>query len=114
MVTVRQRNTVETIPFNSAEEAWFWTMAIQLARQDGAALAWRPDGEARMADPEDIVACCDRLYRDGRITLAHARVLRRWGERQRAPHLLPERDHRLWQQAIAALEWMLRTRGIVG
>ena len=114
MVAVRQRNTVEAVPFKNAEEAWFWVMAIQLARQDGAALGWRPDGQARTSDPEDIVSCCDRLYHDGQITLAQARVLRTWGERQRVPHRPPERDHRLWQQAMAALEWMLRSRGIIG
>ena len=61
-MVVRQRITVQATPFKSAEEAWFWAMAIMLARQDGAALGWRPRPERRIrpSDPEDIVACCDR------------------------------------------------------
>lgn len=112
MALAVHKNTEATL-FASAEEAWFWAMAILLARQDGAALGWRPEGDDRPADPEDIVSCCNRLYQDRKISLAQARVLRFWGERQCLPNRLPERDHRLWQQAMAALEWMLRSRGIV-
>ena len=104
------------LPFRGGEEAWFWTMAVLVARRDGAGAAWRPTGPARPCDPEDIVKCLDALYRRRAITLLHARILRLWGERQMPPRAdLPAQigDFRVWQQAMAQLEWALRGRGIV-
>ena len=104
------------IPFHSGEEAWFWTMAALMARQDGASVAWRPDGPSRSCEPDDIIKCLDTLYQRQQIDLVHARILRLWGERQIAPQ--DDRrgnasDIRLWQQAMGPLEWALRGRGIV-
>src|SRR4051794_31909831 len=71
-------------PFGSAAEAWFWTMAALRARRDGA----QPQGTRllRPCAPDDVVKCLDGLYRRRRIDLAHARVLRMWGELGRAPN----------------------------
>ncbi len=105
-----------TIPFQSGEEAWFWTMATILARRDGAGLAWRPDRMLRPCDPEDVIKCLNSLYERRGVALLHARVLRVWGERQVAPDALAqgqEEEARLWQQAMGQLEWALRGRGIV-
>ena len=105
-----------TVPFHSAQEAWFWTVAALLARRDGAGVAWRPDGPARPCDPDDIVRCLDVLYRQRSIELLHARILRIWGERQAAPRadrMGQRSDYRLWHQALGQLEWALRARGIV-
>ncbi len=103
-------------PFQSGEEAWFWTMATILARRDGAGLAWRPDGGPRPCDPEDVIKCLNRLYEQRRLGLHHVRILRVWGERQVAPDSsMPDQaeDTRVWQQAMGQLEWALRGRGVV-
>jgi hypothetical protein len=63
-----------------------------------------------------VVKCLDGLYRQRRIDLAHARILRIWGERQMAPSLTvaaERNDHRLWIEALERLEWPLRVKGIV-
>jgi len=107
---------VELVPFRGAEEAWFWTMSALMARRDGAGIGWRPDGPHRPCDPDDVVKCLDALYRERRIELLHARILRIWGERQSAPRAdrpLQRSDVRIWQQAMGELEWTLRARGIV-
>jgi hypothetical protein len=60
--------------------------------------------------------CLDLLYWRKRIDLAHARVLRAWGERGVAPdgrHPAERREARLWQEALERLDWPLRVRGIV-
>jgi hypothetical protein len=91
-----------TQPFCNAEHAWLWTM--------GALIARRP------CDPDDVVKCLDALYRQRRIDLAHARVLRVWGERQMPPSpvVAAERqDRKLWIEALERLEWPLRVKGIV-
>ena len=101
-------------PFGSAEQAWFWTMAALRARHSGI----RGSGAAvrRPCDPDDIIRCPDRLYRNRRVDLGHARVLRLWGERQTAPDLRRASEHLdavLWHEAIERLSWPLRMKGIV-
>jgi hypothetical protein len=103
-------------PFKSADEAWFWTMAALTARRDGARIVSGAGLVARPCEPDDVIKCLDRLYRQRRIDLQHARILRIWGERQQAPdprQLREKTDSRLWREAMARLEWPLRVKGIV-
>ena len=103
-------------PFDRAEAAWLWTMAALIARRDGARYTANKGRISRPCDPDDVVKCLDRLYRQRRIELAHARVLRIWGERQIAPSplvALERHDHTLWSEALERLEWPLRAKGIV-
>lgn len=103
-------------PFRSGEEAWFWTMAALVARRDGARVKAGLGVVARPCEPDDVVKCLDRLYRQRRIDLQHARILRIWGERGTAPdpRFPSERgDAALWREAVSRLEWPLRVKGIV-
>jgi hypothetical protein len=103
-------------PFATAEDAWLWTMAALTARRDGARHSTNEGRLPRPCEPDDVVRCLDALYRQRRIDLVHARVLRAWGERQAAPsaRIAVERhDHRLWTEALQRLEWPLRIKGIV-
>jgi len=106
----------QTEPFASVDEAWFWTMAALMARRDGARIVSGAGRVTRPCEPDDVIKCLDRLYRQRRIDLQHARILRIWGERQQAPDAgtLGERgDWRLWREAMARLDWPLRVKGIV-
>lgn len=106
-----------TQPFGSVEEAWFWTMAALAARRDGARFAAGLGGVARPCEPDDVIRCLDALYRARKIGLAHARVLRVWGDRRFGPSeaCATERaEWRLWREACDRLDWPLRVRGIVG
>ncbi len=103
-----------SVPFASVEEAWYWTLAALRARREGGGAAGRR--VARPCDPDDVMRCLDTLYRRRRIDLVHARILRIWGERRRAPN--PARpaergDWRLWREAMERLDWPLRVKGIV-
>jgi hypothetical protein len=105
-----------TQPFARAEEAWLWTMAALIARREGARYTANKGLVSRPCDPDDVVKCLDGLYRQRRIDLAHARVLRIWGERQMAPSIVvaaERHDHKLWCEALERLEWPLRVKGIV-
>jgi hypothetical protein len=106
-----------TQPFPSADEAWFWTMAALVARRDGARYVAKQGAVARPCEPDDVVKCLDTLYRQRRVDLVHARILRIWGERQTAPnpaYPLERGDWRIWREALDRLEWPLRVKGIVG
>jgi hypothetical protein len=114
---VPQRRPDEAQPFRSACAAWLWCAGFLEARKLGAGAAFGTGG-IRPCEPDDIVKAIDRLYRQRRIDLQHARILRVWGERGRAP--LPhstdksERaDARVWGEAMRALDAPLRGRGIV-
>ena len=104
------------LPFVDAQEAWFWTMAALKARHHSSLGCAPTLAVARPATPEDILRCLDRLYRQRRIDLLHARILKIWGERGIAPE--PSRewqrcDANIWREAIGRLEWPLRVKGIV-
>jgi hypothetical protein len=113
---VHVRHGQEVHPFRSTEHAWLWTMAALIARREGARYTAGKGLVRRPCDPDDVVKCLDALYRQRRIDLAHARILRIWGERQMAPSLTvaaERNDHRLWIEALERLEWPLRVKGIV-
>jgi hypothetical protein len=104
-------------PFRDAEEAWLWTMAALKARSDGARYAANQGKTLRPCEPDDVIKCLDRLYRQRRIDLVHARILRYWGDRQMGPNPAFPRercDWKLWREAMDRLEWPLRVKGIVG
>ena len=104
-------------PFRDAEEAWLWTMAALKARGEGARFVANVGKTLRPCEPDDVIKCLDRLYRQRRIDLVHARILRFWGDRQMAPNpaFARERcDWKLWREAMDRLEWPLRVKGIVG
>ncbi len=103
-------------PFRSAEDAWLWTIAALIARREGARYSTHQGKIIRPCVPDDVVRCLDGLYRQQRITLAHARILRVWGERQIAPSTMiavEREDRRLWGEALERLEWPLRIKGII-
>ncbi len=103
-------------PFATVEEAWFWTMAALVARRDGARFRAGLARRQRPCEPDDVVTCLDRLYRQRRIDLAHVRILRIWGERGTTPdpRMPAERnDLKLWNEALSRLAFPLRQKGIV-
>ena len=103
-------------PFRSAEEAWLWTMAALRARREGARYTANRGLVSRPCEPDDVLRCLDALYRGRRIDLLHARILRKWGERQAVPdpaYATERCDFRLWREALERLEWPLRVKGIV-
>lgn len=103
-------------PFRSAEEAWLWTMAALVARRDGARVAAGRGEKVRPCEPDDVIKCLDRLYRQRRIDLVHARVMRAWGERGCAPdprYPTERLDAVQWREAMNRMEWPLRVKGIV-
>ena len=110
------RADTPAVPFSSAEEAWFWAMEVMVARRNGGILAEKAaNSTPRPCVPDDLVKMLDRLYRQRRLDLIHARVLRVWGERGTAPHPngSEREDHRHWTEAMLALDWPLRVKGIV-
>jgi hypothetical protein len=105
-----------TVPFRSAEEAWFWTASALVARREGARVVANAGLTPRPCEPDDVVRVVSELFRRGRIQAAHAEAMQRWGERGYAPEAGRSTERRaaeLWREAMAWLDWPLRSKGIV-
>lgn len=106
----------KTVPFDSAEEAWFWCMCNLALRRMGA----RPERDkgafARPCEPDDIAVCAAALLRCGRLTKGHINVLAAYGAAERAPDRRApgETGHAvLWEEALDRMTGPLRAKGVV-
>ncbi len=100
-----QPSPVPAAPFPSVEAAWFSTARALQA------------GPSQVSDVDGVIRCLDRLYRNRRIEVLHARILRIWGSRGIAPNPARPRersDWQIWREALDRLEGPLRAQGIVG
>jgi hypothetical protein len=100
-------------PFQSAEEAWFWTCAALQARAAGAHSS--RSGVRRPCDPEDILLCVDRLVRTRQLNQVHMRVLGQFGLEQTRPSMRcpKQQDARLWNEAIFTLSALLAQKHLL-
>jgi len=105
-----------TTPFENAEEAWFWFMAANDAKNDGAKFVAGAGLYKRPCEPIDILKVLDRLHRNRRLHRDHLLVLRHYGRRHVAPdpfRAKEKRAHHLWSQALERIEETLVKKGIV-
>lgn len=107
---------IKRIPFDSVEEAWFWFIEAQKAREDGARFSFGQGLVPRPCEPIDILNVLNSLYRTRRLLMDHLRVLRFYGDRQMPPDPRRQREqraHDLWCEALDRLEPVLIRKGIV-
>lgn len=116
--TPRPTCVAEAEPFTDSEQAWFWFVQCRGAQLDGARVAAGMSATPRPCEPLDVLAVVDRLYRQRRLLPEHLRVLADYGRSLLAPdpHAASPGELRaahLWQEAFAALDPVLRDKGIV-
>jgi hypothetical protein len=107
---------IKTTPFISAEEAWFWFMQANLARNDGARTSANAGRIIRPCVPDDILKILSRLHRNRQLDMNHFRVLRHYGVRMMAPDQSRSTEHlawRLWNDALQILGDVLIAKNIV-
>lgn len=114
--TPKPQADVETIPFDSAEEAWFWFMQAQQARNDGARFVVGQGLVPRPCEPMDILKILDRLHRNRRLLLDHFRVLRHYGLRMMPPDDRRPREFvaaKLWREALERIGVAMESKGLL-
>ncbi len=114
--TPKRHEIIEVFPFVSAEEAWFWFIAAQEAKTDGARFTAGLGLLPRPCEPLDILKVVDRLYRHRRLHREHLLVLRHYGRRRLAPddtRIKEMRAHTLWHEALERIGEVLESKGIV-
>lgn len=114
--TNSRQTDVQAVPFRSTEEAWFWFINAQSAKNDGARFVAGQGAVPRPCEPLDILKALDRLYRNRRLIRDHLLVLRHYGRRQMAPdarRIKEARAHGIWHEALERLGEVLERKGIV-
>ena len=112
----RYATLAKAVPFASAEEAWFWFIQAQAAKNDGARFSVGLGLVARPCEPIDILKVVDRLYRQRRLIMDHLLVLRHYGRRLMPPdarRVKEVRAHGLWVEALERMTPILERKGIV-
>ena len=102
--------------FDSAESAWFWFLAAQKAKEEGARVTAGLATVPRPCEPVDILKVVDRLYRHRRLLMDHIQVLRHYGLRMCPPDRRRPKEvraYRLWNEAMDRMEVVLVDKGIV-
>ncbi|MCB1682720.1 MAG: hypothetical protein H6858_01950 [Rhodospirillales bacterium] len=106
----------QPVPFDTVEEAWFWFIAAQQAKNEGARIIAGQGLVERPCEPVDILKILDRLYRRRILTMNHILVLRHYGRRNMAPdprRIKEVRADKLWREAMDRLEPVLESKGIL-
>ncbi|MCB1782396.1 MAG: hypothetical protein KDI13_00220 [Alphaproteobacteria bacterium] len=110
------QNAGHLVPFDNVEEAWFWFIAAQGARNDGARFVAGMGRMPRPCEPLDILKTLDRLHRNRVLKMDHLLVLRHYGRRNMPPdprRIKEMHAYRLWREAMERLEPPLQKKGIV-
>jgi len=106
----------EIMPFDSVQEAWFWFIQAQQARNEGARFSAGCGIVSRPCEPVDILNILGRLHRQRMITRDHLLVLRHYGRRQMAPDRYRAKEMRayhIWYEALERMQPALERKGIV-
>lgn len=114
--TPKPSTDAPTTAFDNAEDAWFWFILAQDARNEGARFSAGLSLVTRPCEPSDILKCIDRLYRNRRLSMDHILVLRHYGKRQLSPdprRVKEVRAFALWKEALERIEPVLVRKGIV-
>ena len=106
---LREMPPADELPFDNAEEAWFWFMSWRLIVEDGGTPSF--EGRGRPCMPLDMLACLRRLVKPGRLTRRQLQVLAGFGRRLETPAHQP--FARLWDEGMARLEELFRAKGIL-
>ena len=112
----RPQAEIKTTPFASAEEAWFWFIQAQAARNDGARFSMGLGLVPRPCEPIDILKVLDRLHRQRRLIMDHLLVLRHYGQRLTPPdpdRVKEVRAYALWIEALERIGEVLERKGII-
>ena len=103
-------------PFDSVEECWFWFVAANNAKNEGARYGAGLSTIIRPCEPADILSIMDRLFRSRQITIEHLKVLKHYGERSFGPDKHQRRERRSfyrWKEAMDKLRPVLERKAIV-
>lgn len=96
----------------AAEKMWFdWCVADSIKK--GSMGLKRPSIRARDFTHTDMIIVLTRLIERKKVRERHLLVLKKYGEKRRAPQVDKPFDIKLWNESIDALADELRYKGVL-
>ncbi len=98
--------------FQNAEQLWFWFLYSK-SIQNGFANSARP-GIRRICELIDVETLITKLYLSGKLADEQLAIMKKFGDKRRAPHQYIWHENRAayqWNQAMTTLEKAARQRG---
>lgn len=98
--------------FQNAEQMWFWFIYSK-SIQSGFIRTNRP-GSRRICELLDVETMITKLYLSGQLSQEQLSVMKKFGDKRRAPHQYiwsENRDAYLWSGAMQVLENAARKNG---
>lgn len=112
MTETQQQNMPATDKFQSAEQLWFWFLYSRAVRSGfvhrSVTTTRRP---CELLDIETLIT---KLYLAGQLSNEQLAVMKKFGDRRRAPHqYIWSENHaaELWRCAMETIETHARARG---
>ncbi len=99
--------------FQSGEQLWFWFLYSKQIRENNFG-RMRGNPTRRPCEILDVESMITKLYLAGRLTDEHLGVMKKYGDRRRAPHQYiwnENRDAGLWDDAMNIIENVARAQG---
>lgn len=99
--------------FQNAEQIWFWFTYSRSVRQDIGNQSRYGSGR-RVCELLDIESLVTKLYLCGKLSAEHLSVMKKYGDRRRAPHQYVWRENHdaaVWNSAMKILELAGREKG---
>jgi hypothetical protein len=106
----------ESVPFQSAEEAWFWGVKGVKCRLEGAQMRPVLSAVERPCEAVDVVNCAAGLQRAHRLSHQQIAILFLYGGYNVPPRALGEKHARaaeIWDEALTILAQKLEQKGII-
>ena len=82
--------------FQSAEQLWFWFLYSKSVRNDFSRTRHTPTRPCEILDVETMIT---KLYLSGKLTDEQLAVMKKFGDKRRAPH------QHIWNENHAAAQW---------
>ena len=95
---------VITEKFQSSEQLWFWFLYSRAVRNDFVRM--RGNSVRRPCEILDVETLITKLYLCGKLTDEHLAVMKKFGDKRRAPHQhiwAENRASAIWDSAMVTL-----------
>lgn len=85
--------------FQSAEQLWFWFLYSRAVRNDFSRVRTNPT--RRPCEILDVETMITKLYLSGKLTDEQLNVMKKYGDKRRAPH------QHIWNENKDAAKWKI-------
>lgn len=110
--TTASTNYINADKFQSGEQLWFWFLYSKSV-QNGFARN-RGVSNRRVCEILDVETLITKLYLSGKLTDEQLKVMKKFGDKRRAPHQYIWEENRaadLWRRAMETITIAARQRG---